>query len=133
MDAMAMEIEVGMQCVFLFLMDDPPTATDPLAQYSVALLLSYSLSLFCGGWLSSSPTRSVSYLSLWWKGERGKGEESPGPGGAKRPFWQARITRSRTRRRIRTGRLGSAWGVVRDVTVGREVPAPACGQCDRCL
>jgi hypothetical protein len=96
-------------------------------------------------WLSSSsPTHSHYSVvagslplpldrSLWWKGERGKGEESPGPGGAKRPFWQARITRSRTRRRIRTGRLGSAWGVVRDVTVVGEVPAPACGQCDRCL
>lgn len=66
-----MEIEVGMQCVFLFLMDDPPTATDPLAQYSVALLLSYSLSLFCGGWLSSSPTRSLSLVEGGaWEGRR---------------------------------------------------------------
>jgi len=32
--------------------------------------------------------RSRTSLSLWWKGEGGKGEESPGPGGAKRPFWQ---------------------------------------------
>jgi hypothetical protein len=109
----------------------PPTAIDPLAQYSVALLLSYSLSLFCGGWLSSSPTRSLSLVEGGaWEGEESPG---PGPGGAKRPFWQARITRRRTRRRIRTGRLGSAWGVVRDVTVVGEVPAPACGQCDRCL
>lgn len=123
MDAMAMEIEVGMQCLFLL---------------QLLILLPSTL------WLSSSPTHSHYSVvagslplpldrSLWWKGERGKGEESPGPGGAKRPFWQARITRSRTRRRIRTGRLGSAWGVVRDVTVVGEVPAPACGQCDRCL
>jgi hypothetical protein len=69
-----MEIEVGMQCLFLL---------------QLLILLPSTL------WLSSSPTHSHYSVvagslplpldrSLWWKGERGKEKKAPGPGQGER-------------------------------------------------
>lgn len=97
-----------------------------------------SHSLFCG-WLSSSPTHCSRTSLSGGSGEGGKGEESPPPGasgsetavlaGSNPEAAQAPSDQDRTAGDCVRG------VVLQDVTVrgGRCLPAPACGQCDRCF